>query len=86
MRESLNDYCRMANEEVMVIAHIEDIEAIQYLGQLFTYSDATNPLDKIGDGAVAQHEFRITQSISEGESERDAPRLKELTMKPEALF
>ena len=36
LREKLNDYCRMANEEVMVIAHIEDIEAIHNLDQLLT--------------------------------------------------
>jgi 4-hydroxy-2-oxoheptanedioate aldolase len=36
MRESLNDYCRMANDEVMVIAHIEDIMAIHNLDQLLT--------------------------------------------------
>jgi 4-hydroxy-2-oxoheptanedioate aldolase len=34
--EKLSDYCRMANEEVMVIAHIEDIEAIHNLDQLLT--------------------------------------------------
>ena len=34
LHEKLSDYCRMANEEVMVIAHIEDIEAIHNLEQL----------------------------------------------------
>jgi len=33
-REKLADYCRTANEEVMVIAHIEDIEAIRNLDSL----------------------------------------------------
>jgi 4-hydroxy-2-oxoheptanedioate aldolase len=36
LRDKLSDYCQMANEEVMVIAHIEDIEAIHNLEQLLT--------------------------------------------------
>lgn len=36
LREKLSDYCRMANEEVMVIAHIEDLEAVRNLDQLLT--------------------------------------------------
>jgi 4-hydroxy-2-oxoheptanedioate aldolase len=36
LREKLSDYCRMANQEVMTIAHIEDIEAIHNLDQLLT--------------------------------------------------
>lgn len=36
LRESLHEYCRAANDEVMLIAHIEDIEAIHNLDQLLT--------------------------------------------------
>jgi 4-hydroxy-2-oxoheptanedioate aldolase len=36
LREKLSDYCRTANEEVMVIAHIEELKAIHNLEQLFT--------------------------------------------------
>lgn len=36
LREKLSDYCQRANQEVMVIAHIEDIEAIHNLDQLLT--------------------------------------------------
>ena len=36
LREKLSDYCRMANEEIMVIAHIEEIKAIHNLEQLLT--------------------------------------------------
>lgn len=34
LREKLSDYCRTANEEVLVIIHIEDLEAIHNLDEL----------------------------------------------------
>lgn len=34
LRGSLSDYCKKANEEVLVVAHIENIEAIHNLNQL----------------------------------------------------
>lgn len=58
LRESLNEYCRTANEEVMLIAHIEDIEAIHNLDELLTVEgidvyylgpvDLSNSLQKPG--------------------------------------
>jgi Tfp pilus assembly protein PilF len=39
-----------------------------------------------GDEQLAQREFRIAQSLSEAESERDILRLKELGMKSGGMF
>ena len=39
-----------------------------------------------GDEQLARREFRIAQSISEAESERDILRRKELSMTPEGVF
>lgn len=36
LREKLSDYCRTANEEVLVVIHIEDLEAIRNLDELLS--------------------------------------------------
>lgn len=65
LREKLSDYCRTANEEILVVVHIENLEAIQNLDELLGvegidvyYLGPTDISNSMGRPGVADAELQ----------------------------
>jgi len=65
LREKLGDYCRTANEEILVVVHIEDLEAIRNLDELLSvegidvyYLGPTDISNSMGRPGVADTELQ----------------------------
>jgi len=74
LREKLSEYCRTANQEILVVAHIEDLEAVQNLDELLSvegidvyYLGPTDLSNSMGRPGVADAEL---QQIVDGTIER----------------